>query len=726
MTTILGISAYYHDSAAALVEDGQVVCAVQEERFTRIKNDPSFPANAVKWCLGDRTLDDVDAVVYYDKPFLKMERLLETFLRFAPFGLSQFVHAMPAWTQEKLFLKQVLKRELSEVTGGKPRELLFTQHHQSHAGSAFYPSPFERAAVLCVDGVGEWTTTSTWVGRGNTLTPGFELRFPHSLGLLYSAFTYFCGFEVLNGEYKLMGLAPFGEPKYRDLIQNELIDIKADGTFRLNLDYFAYCTGDRMTSPRFDRLFGAEPRSPDEPVRQLDMDLAASIQRVTEDIMLALAATLSRETGEKHLCLAGGVALNCVANGKIRSSGLFEDIWAQPASGDAGGALGAALCAWHEHFGGARSLVKPDAMKGSLLGPSFTDIEITEALDAAGGVYESLTNDELMARTAALIAEGNVVGWFRGASEFGPRALGHRSILGDARDEGMQRTLNLKIKDRESFRPFAPLLRRVHSESLFESGWDSPYMLFVDQLRPELLVDRDSAREGVDRVNDVRSIYPAVTHLDNSARLQTCDAVVDPDLDRLLLAFEERTGAQLVINTSFNVRDEPIVLTPYDAYRCFRRTAMDALVVGNTLLLKTEQGEFVEREPELPEIPETELRRFARTLSIAVILLLGLLLPFLLDSGPWLPAIAAGLVLGAWGELAPAGLRGFHRGWFRFAAALSRLTAPILLSLVYLMVVTPLGWLKRIVGASRIRLGFDASRESYRETPVTHDMIDPF
>ena len=595
---ILGISAYYHDSAAALIRDGEIIAAAQEERFSRKKHDPGFPRHAVAYCLaaGGVKLPDVHRVAFYDKPLLKFERMLETYFAYAPRGLRSFTQGLPIWIKEKLFLKSMLRRELSRVADiplAQVPPLLFTEHHQSHAASAFFPSPFERAAVLCMDGVGEWATTSLWLGEGNRLHPQWQLDFPHSLGMLYSAFTYHAGFKVNSGEYKLMGLAPYGEPRYVDLIYDKLLDLKDDGSFRLALEYFDYPSGLKMTGWRFDQLFGGPARQPEAPITQREMDLAASIQKVTEEIVLRLARTAKRELRTDYLCLAGGVALNCVANGRLLREGVFSDIWIQPAAGDAGGALGAALSAYHEYEGAARQAREGDQMKGTLLGPSFNVDEIKAVLDQAGGRYQRFDDDEAMLeRVAALLAEGKVVGWFCGRMEFGPRALGARSILGDARNPKMQSVMNLKIKFRESFRPFAPAVRAERVGDYFELDRQSPYMLIVAPVKEELrtaLNDEYQRLFGIAKLNVPRSTIPAVTHVDYSARVQTVDQAANPRFYRLLCRFEELTGCAVLVNTSFNVRGEPIVCTPQEAYRCFMRTEMDYLAVENFLLNKADQ-----------------------------------------------------------------------------------------------------------------------------------------
>ncbi len=594
MTAILGISAFYHDAAAALVVDGAIVAAAQEERFTRKKHDPDFPQHAIDFCLkkAGLTPDRIDHVAFYDKPLLKFERLLETYLAYAPAGFPSFKRAIPVWAREKLFLPRAMRTGLH---GGYAKRFVFTEHHESHAASAFFPSPFEEAAVLCLDGVGEWATTSYGVGRGNTLTLSHEIRFPHSLGLLYSAFTYYTGFRVNSGEYKLMGLAPYGEPVHVDTITKHLIDIKPDGSFRLDMRYFNYCQGLTMTNRRFDALFGRPPRSPETPVSKLDMDLAASIQRVTEEVMIRLARHVREATGMRNLCLAGGVALNCVGNGKILREDIFDDIWIQPAAGDAGGALGAALFVWHHLLENPRKVSGSDSQLGSLLGPEYSRDEVKAALDAKGAVYHEITDeDALCDRIGELIASERVIGFVHGPMEFGPRALGARSIIGDARSEAMQSVMNLKIKFRESFRPFAPCVTRERCAEYFEMepGRESPYMLVVAPVRESKrapLNGRSPGLSGLDLLKVKRSEVQAVTHVDYSARVQTIDRVRHPRFHKVISAFERRTGCPVIINTSFNVRGEPIVCTPDDAYRCFMGTNMDVLVVEDFIMYKDEQ-----------------------------------------------------------------------------------------------------------------------------------------
>ncbi|MBF0419694.1 MAG: carbamoyltransferase [Magnetococcales bacterium] len=594
MARILGISAYYHDSAAALVRDGAVVAAAQEERFTRIKHDPSFPVHAVRYCLDAAgvPLSKIDHVVFYDKPFLKFERLLETYLAFAPRGFTSFRMAILVWVKEKLFLKKMLLQELRRLDDAFSDEsrLLFAEHHQSHAASAFFPSPFAEAAVLTLDGVGEWATTSMGMGRGNRLELLKEIHFPHSLGLLYSAFTYYTGFKVNSGEYKVMGLAPYGQPRFAQTIFDHLIDLKADGSFRLDISYFDYCTGLTMTGKKFHHLFGGPPRTPEEPVTQKEMDLAASIQVVIEEAVLRLTRALARETASPNLCLAGGVALNCVANGKILRDGHFSHLWIQPASGDAGGALGAALAAYHGHLGHERTLSGHlDAMKGAYLGPEFSQQEIEQRLTSAGACFEVLEERDLIAASVQALTEGKALGWFQGRMEFGPRALGARSILGDARSATMQSTLNLKVKFRESFRPFAPSVLREEMQDWFNLDTDSPYMLLVDDVHPSQRRAMTAAEQqlfGIDKLNIPRSTIPAVTHVDYSARIQTVHRETNPLYHALIQHFRERTGCPVIVNTSFNVRGEPIVGSPEDAFHCFMGTGIETLAIGRCFLKK--------------------------------------------------------------------------------------------------------------------------------------------
>jgi len=631
---ILGISAFYHDAAAALIRDGEIIAAAQEERFSRIKHDLDFPRQAVEYCLrrAGITMAEVEYVGFYDKPFLKFERILETYLAYAPRGIRSFLQAMPIWMKQKLHLREILTREL-EFKG----KIIFSEHHESHAASAFFPSPFEEAAILTVDGVGEWTTTSYGVGKGNHLELLEDIHFPHSLGLLYAAFTYYCGFKVNSGEYKLMGLAPYGEPKYVDLIKNQLIDIKEDGSFRLNVDYFDYPVGLKMTGRRFDRLFGRPPQRPEAAMTQFYMDCARSVQDVTEEVLLKMANHIHRETGQKNLCLAGGVALNCVANGRVLREGPFQDIWIQPAASDAGGALGVALFIWYQYLDNERKVTPGrDSQKGSYLGPEFSQQEIEEYLRGIKADFEVIPPEELPGKVARLIEEQNVIGWFRGRMEFGPRALGARSIIGDARSPEMQSIMNLKIKFRESFRPFAPAVLRERVADYFETDYASPYMLLVtdvkeekrkpmagpEELRRLMEEQKQILRREVEELKEVnrtdearkveslienndylrfrtiihqdRSDVPAITHVNYSARLQTVTREDNPFYYDIIKTFADRTGCPVIVNTSFNVRGEPIVCTPEEAFRCFMRTKMDYLVLNNCLLDKKKQAEWKE------------------------------------------------------------------------------------------------------------------------------------
>jgi carbamoyltransferase len=599
---IIGISAFYHDSAAALVEDGRIVAAAQEERFTRKKHDPAFPRNAIRYCLdaAGARLSDIDHIAFYDKPFLKFERLLETYIALSPRGFRSFQMAMPLWLKEKLFQKSLLRKKLGEFdedfdTG----KLLFTEHHLSHAASAFFPSPFEKAVVLTMDGVGEWATTSAALGEGNSLEIFQEIHFPHSLGLLYSAATYYTGFKVNSGEYKVMGLAPYGEPKYAKLILDNLVDLKPDGSFRLDMSYFDYCTGLTMTNERFEKLFGAPVRGPDQLLTSFHMDVAASIQDVLDEAVLRMTRSLASRTGARNLCLAGGVALNCVANGKVLRDGKFDNIWIQPAAGDAGGSVGAALAAYHQFKGQPRRVAAGDGMAGAFLGPEFSQAEIERRLAAAGARFSVLGEAEMIAQTAKALSDQLAVGWFQGRMEFGPRSLGARSILGDPRSPSMQKNLNLKVKYRESFRPFAPAVLREDVGNWFELDSDSPYMLIVADVKEDkrrAMSAEEEALFGIDKLNIARSEIPAVTHVDYSARIQTVSAATNPLFHRLLTQFKALTGCPVLVNTSFNVRGEPIVCTPEDAFRCFMGNELDLLVVGNCVLRKLEQNPALKQD----------------------------------------------------------------------------------------------------------------------------------
>ena len=594
---ILGISAYYHDSAACLIKDGEIIAAAQEERFTRVKHDSRFPSHAIKYCLNEAgvTSKKLDYVVFYDKPFVKFERLLETYLAFAPRGFKSFVKSMPVWLKDKLFQKTLISKELIKLLGKDikwDQRLLFSEHHLSHAASAFFPSPFEEAAVLTMDGVGEWTTTSLAIGKGNSLSVHKEIHFPHSLGLLYSAFTYYTGFKVNSGEYKVMGLAPYGEPIFVNIIKDNLIDIKEDGSFQLDMSYFDYCTGLTMTNKRFNNLFGGPPREAESELTQREMDLAASIQKVTEEVIIKLAKGIAKETHQKNLCLAGGVALNCVANGVLLREKIFKNIWIQPAAGDAGGALGAALGAYFIMLGKARTF-NLDSMRGAYLGPNFTNDEIKKYLTESGANYRELDNEAVINETAKGLADGKAIGWMNGRMEFGPRSLGGRSIIADPRSPLVQKTLNLKVKYRESFRPFAPSVLREDASEWFEIDVDSPYMLIVADVvknKRRKISDEEKSLFGIDKLNVPRSEIPAVTHVDYTARIQTVHKETNPRYHAVLLKFKELTGCSVLVNTSFNVRGEPIVCTPEDAFRCFMGTELDLLVIGNMILHKQEQS----------------------------------------------------------------------------------------------------------------------------------------
>lgn len=600
---ILGISALYHDSAAALIRDGEIVAAAQEERFTRKKHDSDFPKHAIEYCLKEAKIKagEIDIVAFYDKPFLKFERLLETYVAFAPRGFRSFRMSIPIWLRQKLFLKDLLVKELKNFDSDVPwdNKLKFSEHHLSHAASAFFPSPFEEAAILTMDGVGEWATTSLAIGQGNSLKVVKEIHFPHSLGLLYSAFTYYTGFRVNSGEYKVMGLAPYGKPKYVKLIFDHIVDLKADGSFRLDQSYFNYCTGLTMTGPKFHKLFGGRPREPDEPLTQRHMDIAASVQVATEKIVLRLTRSIRQETGIQNLCLAGGVALNCVANGKVYRDNQFDQLWVQPAAGDAGGALGAALAIYYIHLKQPRAVTGKDKMRGSYLGPEFEQFDIEKRLTAVGATYTTLTDTKLFDSSAQVLAEGKALGWFQGRMEFGPRALGGRSILGDARSPTMQSDLNLKVKYRESFRPFAPAVLREDVADWFELSCDSPYMLIVADVvkkRRRKMTEEQEELFGIEKLNVPRSEIPAVTHVDYSARIQTVHAETNQRYDALIKSFKNKTGCPVIINTSFNVRGEPIVCTPEDAFRCFMGSEIEALAIGNCFLLKSEQDSSLEND----------------------------------------------------------------------------------------------------------------------------------
>ncbi|MEY2502640.1 MAG: carbamoyltransferase [Verrucomicrobiota bacterium] len=721
---ILGISAFYHDSAACLVRDGEIVAAAQEERFSRIKHDAGFPRHAIDYCLGEAGLGgaaELDLVAFYEKPFLKFERLLSTYLACAPRGLPSFLRALPVWVKDKIWLKANLHGQL-RYDG----PIIFPEHHESHAASAFFPSPFDRAAILTVDGVGEWTTTSVGRAEGNKLELLAEMRFPHSLGLLYSAFTYYLGFRVNSGEYKVMGLAPYGEPKFRDLILSELVDLNADGSFRLNLRYFDFMTGLTMTNTAFDRLFGAVPRKPEAELAQLHLDIARSLQAVTEEVMLRMARHAFELTGEPHLCLAGGVALNCVANGRILREGPFEKIWIQPAAGDAGGALGAALLGWHRYHDKPRAAKhQTDSQRGSFLGPNY---DAAAFLDREAVPHTVLSDNDVAPRVAQILEAGQIVGWFQGRMEFGPRALGNRSILADPRRSDMQGKLNLKIKFRESFRPFAPAVMEERANDCFDLTEPSPYMLLVAPVQETLRVNGESelASAILARLNQRRSALPAVTHVDYSARVQTVSAATNPRFYNLLEAFERRTGCPVLVNTSFNVRGEPPVCTPEDAYRCFLRTDMDYLVLGDFLIEKTaiageasrsgglepsaeKDGDF--KSPFLEPESRPALRRFGLTIGVAFLLLSAFVNFRHRGAGRPLASLAVLLVLFA--TVAPRLLRFVHRPWMRVADFLGAISSRILLTIVFFLVITPIGWLQRLCGKRPLDFDFKNGEASY-------------
>lgn len=754
---ILGLSAYYHDSAAALICDGEILSAAQEERFTRKKHYSGFPKSAVEYCLEEAGIElkDVDAVAFYDKPLLKFERLLETYLHFSPRGFQSYAKALPVWMKEKLFQKQILKRELAALSGMRTSQLptlLFTEHHQSHAASAFFPSPFERAAVLCLDGVGEWATITTWLGEGSTLEPKWQIDFPHSLGMLYSAFTYYTGFKVNSGEYKLMGLAPYGEPKYADLIYKHLIDIKEDGTFRLNMDYFNYATGLTMTNDRFAELFGQPPRKSEGKITQFHVDIARSIQVVTEDIMLRLGRTVHREFGVDYLCLAGGVALNCVANGRLLREGPFKDIWIQPAAGDAGGAVGAAFATWHQYYGKPRTVSsdRKDKMKGAYLGPRIHERDILAYFTSVGATATTLSDAEMFPKLARILADENVVGWVSGRMEFGPRALGSRSIIGDPRSAKMQSVMNLKIKYRESFRPFAPAVLLEDVDRYFELDRASPYMLVCAPVKKDLRLQLSAEEEGlfgIEKLNVARSLLPAITHVDYSARVQTVEPETNPAFHSLLQAFKNETGCGVLVNTSFNVRGEPIVCTVEDAYRCFMRTEMDYLVVENVVLAKKDQNPIpigFDRVAQFDLDEDTgnivtavknpttkELRKYGLMMGGVIGVLFGAILPWAfglerVPKWPW------AFLISFWtlAALRPKALQVIQRGWMLLGEKLGSINTFLVLTVTYWAVLVPIGFLKRHLAEESMDCRLEQTRASYR-IPATGckspaDMEHPF
>ena len=748
MIYILGLSAYYHDSAAALLCDGEIIAAAQEERFSRKRHDAAFPEQAVRFCLQQAgiSLHDVDHIVFYDKPFLKFERLLETHLATAPMGLPAFIKAMPVWLKEKLYLKKLLRDSLSALVSCDAKELpalLFSSHHQAHAASAYFASPYDKAAVLCLDGVGEWATATAWLGEGNNLQALWQIDFPHSLGLLYSAFTYYAGFRVNSGEYKLMGLAPYGEAKYVDLILENLLDLKDDGSFRLDMSYFNFASGLTMTSKKFHRLFGAGPRKPESDLRQRDMDIAKSIQVVTEEIVLRLAKTLRRETGAENLCMAGGVALNCVANGRLLKEGVFKNIWVQPAAGDAGGALGAAYVAWFQYLDKQRDVPQKDHMQAALLGTEYSDEVIEKILLSEKAVYKKYQTDDLLDVVVAHLDNAQVVGWFQGRMEFGPRALGNRSILGDARSEVMQSVINLKIKNRESFRPFAPAVLQEKASEWFDIKVKSPYMLFVAQLNKnkcfEHSVDNKHI-QGLDKLKIKRSQVPAITHVDNSARVQTVSAESNALFHRLLTRFEDQTQCPMLINTSFNVRGEPVVESPTDALRCFMKTGMDVLAIGSFVVLKTEQPEnsllsvcgdasVDDKSAVTADVSVKTLRQFVLSTGIMVSLIFGLFFPWLADSEINMNVFAFAALWAGWGLLLPKTLRPVYNVWMRFGSLMHKIMTPLILSILYFVLITPLGLMMRLFAKDPLNRKLDASVESYREdSPAikADDLEKPF
>ena len=710
---ILGISAFYHDSAACLVRDGEIVAAAQEERFSRKKHDAGFPRNAIDYCLREAGLADssqLDLVAFYEKPFLKFERLLSTYLACAPRGLRSFCKAMPVWMKEKIWLKANLRDQL-RYDG----PLIFPEHHESHAASAFFPSPFERAAILTIDGVGEWTTTSGGKGEGNRIELLEEIRFPHSLGLLYSAFTYYLGFRVNSGEYKVMGLAPYGEPKFRDLILSELVDLKPDGSFRLNLRYFDFVAGLTMTNSAFDRLFGGPPRTAESELTQRHVDIARSLQVVTEEVMLRMARHAHELTGERNLCLAGGVALNCVGNGRILREGPFEKIWIQPAAGDAGGALGAALLGWHHYREQPRvARANSDAQRGSFLGPAYDAASFVRRENISA---TELSDDALPGRVASLLEEGRVVGWFQGRMEFGPRALGNRSILGDPRRSDMQEKLNIKIKFRESFRPFAPAVMEERASDCFQLTEPSPYMLLVAPVQETLRVNGEAEQPAtmLARLKQRRSTLPAITHVDYSARVQTVSASDNPEFHNLLGAFERRTGCPVLVNTSFNVRGEPPVCTPEDAWRCFLKTEMDYLVLGHFLIDKAEvdpqSSALVTASPPDDDLSKPKLRRFGLTIGLAF-LVLGAILQFR-HRAAGRPFTSLATLLLFFSAVAPGLLRFIYRPWMRIADFLGAISSRVLLSVIFFLVVTPIGLVQRLLGKRPVDLRFRNGDATY-------------
>jgi carbamoyltransferase len=733
---ILGISAYYHDSAACLVRDGEILAAAQEERFTRKKHDHNFPSNAVDYCLKHAgiTVDDLDFVAFYDKPLLTFERLLETYIDYAPLGLRSFLKAMPIWLKEKLWTRENIAKALNYE--GK---ILFTEHHESHAASAFFPSPFESAAVVTMDGVGEWATTSYGFGQGNELHLQKELHFPHSIGLLYSAFTYYLGFKVNSGEYKVMGLAPYGEPRYTQQILDELVTLYDDGSLRLNMKYFNFAAGLTMTNAAFDELFGEPRREPESELRQIHLDLARSVQEVTELAMVKIARYVQKETGEKNLCLAGGVALNCVGNGRILREKIFENIWIQPAAGDAGGALGAALSVWYQYLGNERAPenYQSNGKKNYYLGPHFTNDEITSFLDSVGANYQKLPRTELNETVAGHLADEKVVGWFQGRMEFGPRALGGRSILGDARSPKMQTQMNLKIKFRESFRPFAPSILREKVSDFFELETDSPYMLLVAPVRENLRVAMTESEQqlfGIEKLNLRRSTIPAVTHIDYSARIQTVANEESPAYHGLISAFNDLTGSPILVNTSFNVRGEPIVCSPQDAYRCFMKTEMDFLVMEDVLLDKRAQNgnlpveSVAGQNPKSVEIEQVTNKQARNTALVvaAVLFLIAAWNFYRSRETAWIVFASLSAIFVLMGVFLPKPAKLFHIYWMKLALVLGHINSIILLTLLFYLVFVPYNLISRIIGRDPLRRRGEKGESNWTERETTRQTKERF
>lgn len=728
MSYILGISAFYHDSAATLLKNGEIVASIEEEKFSRKKHDKEFPSESIKYCLSCESisLDDIDIVIFYDKPLTKFERLLETYVSFAPFGWTFYKASLPEWFNGKIFLEKTLRNnfEKIDVNFSSNKKILFSEHHLSHAASAFFPSPFEKSIILCLDGVGEWNTTSAWIGEGNTINKLWSIDFPHSIGLLYSAFTYYLGFEVNNGEYKMMGLSPYGEPKFSSLIEEKIIDIKDDGSFQLDMSYFSFTTDVVMTNEKFSSLFGQPVRSSDEEITKYHMDVAASIQKVTEKIVVLLGRALKKETGLENICLAGGVALNCVANGKLREDDQFKGIWVQPAAGDAGGSLGAALSCWHQYLNNKRIINGKDTMKSSLLGPCFSDKEIEDTLVELGCHYEY--NENIEGHVASEITNGNVIGWFQGRAEYGPRALGNRSILADPRNQEMQKKLNLKIKYRESFRPFAPAVLQEEVSRFFSFNGESPYMLFTAKVKNADYKGNDSTTL-FDKLSNIQSDIPAVTHVDLSARLQTVSSETNYKFYQLIKSFYKLTSIPLLINTSFNIRGEPIVLTPRDAINCFMNTEMDILVLNNFILYKENQNsslfnnysteELGDRQKQkksfFKKISEKELKSFGYQFSIILSVVIGLLAPWVwkypLSPIPFVLALVTLVLRYTYLK----GLLVFYYPWNFFVDLMTLVKGKLLLVLSYFIFISPIGIFMKVIGKDPIKKGFLEDQETY-------------